>query len=74
MTLGEAHDLQDVEELERLHSKPKLASTSSSTRSAILARSSMALRSLGHSKKVMRRSLPLTTVTGPLTSTRLWRV
>jgi len=47
-------------------SKPKDPSTINSTRSAVLARSSIAQRSSeGHSKKVIRLVLPATTVMGP---------
>mmetsp|Transcript_40877 Transcript_40877/g.101601 ORF Transcript_40877/g.101601 Transcript_40877/m.101601 type:complete len:210 (-) Transcript_40877:85-714(-) len=49
-------------------SKPKLASTTSSTRSATLERSTIAFMSHGHSMIVSLRCLPVTTVTGPITS------
>ena len=49
-------------------SKPNLASTIMRMRSAALAMSSMAFMSFSHSKKVRRRFLPVTTVTGPLMS------
>ena len=55
-------------------SKPNLASTQSRTRSAILAQSSMAAVSLGHSTNVIRFFLPVMTVMGPVTVLRLWFV
>ena len=51
-------------------SKPYDASVSSSTKSATLAMSIIALRSLGHSKNVRRRFFPETTVMGPFTVCR----
>ena len=52
-------------------SKPNEPSIINRTRSAIFPTSIMELRSLLHSINVSRRFLPLTTVTGPLTSLRV---
>jgi hypothetical protein len=52
-------------------SKPKEPSIIRRTRSAILPMSIIEFRSLLHSINVSRRFLPLTTVTGPLTSLKV---
>ena len=52
-------------------SKPYLASTTSKTRSAILAMSSMASGELGHSRKVIRLVFEVATVIGPMGLDRL---
>ena len=46
-------------------SKPNAPSTINRTRSAILLRSIIEFKSLGHSKSVRRRCFPVTTVIGP---------
>ena len=61
-------------ELSIVYNTRHLPSTTSSTRSATLARSTMAQRSSGHSWKVIRRLFPVTTVMGPLDCLRLWPV
>lgn len=71
MTLGKPWTCSTFRNSKVSISNPKLASTRSSTRSETFARSIMAGKVLGHSKKVRRRFLLDTTVTGPRTSTRL---
>ena len=55
-------------------SNPNLASTHSNTRSAILATSSIAAASFGHSTSVIRRVFDVQTVIGPVGSVRPWFV